>query len=108
MVRSKAIHIALGARADGRKEVLGLWIEQNEGAKFWLRVMNELKNRAVDAKAAEVAHFWALIKGLPDIKTGPVKPAAPQLIYGKKAKAEIAAKAVRRFGRQCLPKASKP
>jgi transposase-like protein len=48
MVRSKAIHIALGARADGRKEVLGLWIEQNEGAKFWLRVMNELKNRGVD------------------------------------------------------------
>ena len=36
------IHIALGVRADGRKEVLGLWIEQNEGAKFWLRVMNEL------------------------------------------------------------------
>jgi putative transposase len=36
-------------------EVLGLWIEQNEGAKFWLRVMNELKNRGVDAKAAEEA-----------------------------------------------------
>jgi hypothetical protein len=32
-------------RADGAKEVLGLWIEQNEGAKFWLRVLNELKNR---------------------------------------------------------------
>jgi putative transposase len=48
LVRNKAIHIALGARADGKKEVLGLWIEQNEGAKFWLRVMNELKNRGVD------------------------------------------------------------
>ena len=48
MVRNKAIHIALGVRADGRKEVLGLWLEQNEGAKFWLRVMNELKNRGVD------------------------------------------------------------
>ena len=34
MVRSKAIHIALGVRADGGKEVLGLWVEQNEGAKF--------------------------------------------------------------------------
>jgi putative transposase len=34
MVRSKAIHIALGVRADGRKEVLGLWIEQNEGVMF--------------------------------------------------------------------------
>ncbi|MFV3078196.1 transposase, partial [Niveispirillum fermenti] len=33
---------------DGTKEVLGLWIEQNEGAKFWLRVLNELKNRGVE------------------------------------------------------------
>ena len=41
------IHIALGVRADGAKEVLGLWLEQNEGAKFWLRVMNELKTRGV-------------------------------------------------------------
>jgi len=44
MVRNKAIHIALGVRADGAKEVLGLWLEQNGGAKFWLRVMNELRN----------------------------------------------------------------
>ena len=35
-------------RADGAKEILGLWLEQNEGAKFWLRVMNELKNRGVE------------------------------------------------------------
>jgi transposase-like protein len=35
-------------RRDGHKEVLGLWIEQTEGAKFWLRVMNELKNRGVE------------------------------------------------------------
>jgi hypothetical protein len=48
LVRNKAIHIALGVRADGTKEVLGLWIEQNEGAKFWLRVMNELKNRGTE------------------------------------------------------------
>ncbi|WP_292715578.1 transposase [Mesorhizobium sp.] len=48
MVRNKAIHIALGVRADGAKEVLGLWLQQNEGAKFWLRVMNEFKNRGVD------------------------------------------------------------
>jgi putative transposase len=34
------VHIALGVRA-GTKEILGLWLEQNEGAKFWLRVMNE-------------------------------------------------------------------
>src|SRR5262249_58693038 len=47
-VRNKAVYIALGVRGDGRKEILGLWIEQTEGAKFWLRVMNELKNRGVE------------------------------------------------------------
>jgi len=46
-VRNKAIYIALGMRPDGTKDVLGLWIEQTEGAKFWLRVMNELKNRGL-------------------------------------------------------------
>jgi len=46
-VRNKAIYIALGMRLDGTKDVLGLWIEQTEGAKFWLRVMNELKNRGM-------------------------------------------------------------
>ena len=48
LVRNKAVHIALGVRADGSKEILGLWLEQNEGAKFWLRVMNELKTRGVE------------------------------------------------------------
>ncbi len=46
-VRNKAIYIALGILPDGTKEILGLWIEQTEGAKFWLRVMNELKNRGL-------------------------------------------------------------
>ena len=65
-VRNKAVYIALGihppqpfqrcyaspepswaAPPDGTKEVLGIWIEQTEGAKFWLRVMNELKNRGI-------------------------------------------------------------
>ena len=44
-VRNKAIYIALGILPDGTKEILGIWIEQTEGAKFWLRVVNELKNR---------------------------------------------------------------
>ena len=48
MVRNKAVYVALGVRPDGTKEILGLWIEQTEGAKFWLRVMNELKNRGVE------------------------------------------------------------
>lgn len=46
-VRNKAVYLALGILADGTKEILGIWIEQTEGAKFWLRVMNELKNRGV-------------------------------------------------------------
>lgn len=46
-VRNKAVYLALGIRVDGRKEVLGLWIEQTEGARFWLKVFNELKNRGL-------------------------------------------------------------
>lgn len=47
VVRNKAVYVALAFTADGEKEVLGLWIEQTEGAKFWLKVMNELKSRGV-------------------------------------------------------------
>ena len=45
LVRNKAIHVALGVRADDTKEVLSLWLEQNESAKFWLRVMNDTNAR---------------------------------------------------------------
>lgn len=48
VVRSKAVYLALGIRRSGEKEVLGLWIEQTEGAHFWNRVMTELKARGVD------------------------------------------------------------
>jgi putative transposase len=47
-VKNKAAHLAVGVDVDGRKEVLGIWIETTEGAKFWLRVMNELKARGVE------------------------------------------------------------
>lgn len=47
-VKNKAVYLALGVRADGTEEILGIWIEQTEGAKFWLRVMSELKNRSVE------------------------------------------------------------
>src|SRR5215207_5430176 len=63
LVRNKAVHIALGVRADGSKEILGLWLEQNEGAKFWLRVMNELKNRGVEDVLIAVVDG---LKGFPD------------------------------------------
>ena len=63
LVRNKAVHIALGVRADGTKEVLGLWLEQNEGAKFWLRVMTELKNRGVEDVLMAVVDG---LKGFPE------------------------------------------
>ena len=66
LVRNKAVHIALGVRADGTKEILGLWLEQNEGAKFWLRVMNELKNRGVEDVLIAVVDG---LKGFPDAIT---------------------------------------
>ena len=46
-VRNKAIYLALGMRRDGTRDVLGIWIEHSEGAKFWLRVVNDLKIRGV-------------------------------------------------------------
>jgi putative transposase len=63
LVRNKAVHLALGVRADGSKEVLGLWLEQNEGAKFWLRVMNELRSRGVEDILIAVVDG---LKGFPD------------------------------------------
>ena len=47
MVSNKAVYLALGITPDGRKHILGLWIDPNEGAKFWLRIVNELRNRGV-------------------------------------------------------------
>lgn len=46
-VQNKSVYLALGINTDGEKELLGLWMAQTEGAKFWLSVMNELKNRGV-------------------------------------------------------------
>ncbi|MBK8999542.1 MAG: IS256 family transposase [Myxococcales bacterium] len=47
VVRNKSVYIALGVTVQGNKEVLGLWIEPTEGAKFWLKVVNELKTRGI-------------------------------------------------------------
>ena len=46
-VRVKAVYLAIGITMDGEKEVLGLWLAQSEGAKFWLQVVTELRNRGV-------------------------------------------------------------
>jgi putative transposase len=48
LVRNKAVYVALGVTPEGTKDILDLWIETSEGAKFWLRVMNELRNRGVE------------------------------------------------------------
>jgi transposase-like protein len=47
VVRNKAIYLALGVLADGTRDILGLWIENTEGAKFWMKVFNDLKTRGV-------------------------------------------------------------
>jgi len=47
-VINKAVYLALGVNLEGHKELLGLWISENEGAKFWLGVMTELQNRGVE------------------------------------------------------------
>jgi putative transposase len=57
-VRAKAVYLALGINMAGEKELLGIWIAQTEGAKFWLQVVTELKNRGV----ADI--FIACVDGL--------------------------------------------
>ena len=73
-VRNKAVYIALGIRPDGTKEILGIWIEQTEGAKFWLRVMNELKNRGIEQLVILAAYLLEpsvllarIDRGLPEV-----------------------------------------
>ena len=46
-VQNQAVYVVLGVDREGQKEVLGLWVAQQEGAKFWLQVLTELKNRGV-------------------------------------------------------------
>src|SRR5204862_2907855 len=63
LVRNKAVYVALALTGEGEKEVLGLWIEQTEGAKFWLKVMNELKTRGVNDVLIAVVDG---LKGFPE------------------------------------------
>ena len=63
LVRNKAVYLGIGVTCAGRKEVLGLWIEQTEGARFWFAVMNELKARGLrDVLIADVDG----LKGFPE------------------------------------------
>lgn len=66
LVRNKAVYLAIGVTCRGDKQVLGLWIEQTEGAKFWLRVMNELQGRGVEDILIAVVDG---LKGFPEAIT---------------------------------------
>ncbi|WP_386337224.1 IS256 family transposase [Xanthomonas citri pv. citri] len=63
MVRNKAVYLALGVLPDGTRDILGLWIENTEGAKFWLKVFNDLKTRGV---ADILIAITDGLKGLPE------------------------------------------
>jgi len=66
LVKNKAVYLAIGLCASGRKQVLGLWIEQTEGAKFWLRVMNEIRSRGTQDILIAVVDG---LKGFPEAIT---------------------------------------
>ena len=63
VVRNKAVYLALGVLPDGSRDILGLWIENTEGAKFWLKVFNELKTRGVEDILIAVTDG---LKGIPE------------------------------------------
>ena len=63
VVRNKAVYLALGIRRDGVREILGLWIENTEGAKFWMKVFNDLKTRGVHDILIAVTDG---LKGMPE------------------------------------------
>jgi len=71
MVRNKAIYLALGVLPDGTRDILGLWIEGTEGAKFWMKVFNDLKTRGVGDILIAVTDG---LKGMPEA-LGAVFPA---------------------------------
>ena len=63
LVRNKAIYLALGVLPDGTRDILGIWIEDTEGAKFWMKVFNDLKTRGVEDVLIAVTDG---LKGMPE------------------------------------------
>lgn len=63
LVRNKAIYLALGVLPDGARDILGIWIENTEGAKFWMKVFNDLKTRGVEDVLIAVTDG---LKGMPE------------------------------------------
>ncbi len=62
-VINKAIYLALGINIEGHKELLGMWISENEGTKFWLSVMNDIQNRGMKNMLIACVD---VLKGFPD------------------------------------------
>jgi putative transposase len=63
VVRSKAVYLALGVLPDGTRDILGIWIENTEGAKFWMKVFNDLKTRGCNDILIAVTDG---LKGMPE------------------------------------------
>ena len=71
VVRNKAVYLALGVQRDGTRDIPGIWIETTEGAKFWMKVFNDLKTRGVNDILIAVTDG---LKGIPEA-LGAVFPA---------------------------------
>jgi hypothetical protein len=77
-VQNRAVYVAIGVNLDGKKEVLGLWTSPNEGAKFWLQVLTEMKNRGVqDVFIACVDG----LKGFPEAHRSRVPASASAIVH---------------------------
>lgn len=99
------MHIALGVRADGTKEILGLWLEQNEGAKFWLRVMNELRNRVVEDLLLAVVDG---LKGFPEAILAVFPEATVQTVERIRSTVHLLRHSLDLFVRAYAPSATVP
>ena len=95
-VKNKAVYVALGVTRDGQREVLGLWIAENEGAKFWLAVMNELKNRGTQDILIAVVDG---LKGFPEAITAAFPEAMVQTCVRHRSRTD---------GDQCLTASGAP
>jgi Transposase, Mutator family len=83
VVRNKAIYLALGVLPDGSRDVLGLWIEQTEGAKFWLKVFNDLKTRG--CKGAFASTPAARMSCRPSSTRAPAQTPSAQSLQARRA-----------------------
>ena len=72
-VRSKAIYLALAVLPDGHRDILGLWIEQTEGAKFWMKVFSDLKTRGCQDILIAVTEKNQVVFGSRDIGVSGVR-----------------------------------